>query len=342
MELTAGQAFLEQYRASRIALAPHPDADGLAGAALLYRWLTGERVVCCPAKGESIHTAQFADQLRQARPEALLVIDQGARVGALLPGVPTLTIDHHVPSGIPEGVFVTAYPDAPQLSAAEVCYRLIGEPDDWLWLAAVGHLGDYGVKEPSALLQRAKTRYTATALQETVALINAGRRSSRFDWQPALALLLTAEHPRQIARGLLPETAQLQEDRAEVNRELQRARRSRPFIAASWAVIPFASPCLVHALTAVSWVGRLKDLYVLAANFGYRPGYVHFSVRAAQPVDLPTALRDLAPEGLPGEFAHGHAAATGGVVPRESFLLLLERMGFVAEQVMDIEHIATK
>jgi hypothetical protein len=37
-----------------------------------------------------------------------MVLDQGSRSGALLPGVPTLVIDHHQPEGFPEGATVSA------------------------------------------------------------------------------------------------------------------------------------------------------------------------------------------------------------------------------------------
>lgn len=333
-----GQRFLTTYRDRRVVLAPHPDADGLSGAALLHRWLRGPVEVLCPQKGVSVHSEAFQAQLRAAQPEALVVIDQGSRAGAVLPGVPTLVIDHHVPSGIPDGIFTSSSRRLPSECAAHLCYLLIDEPEPQLWLPALGILGDYGATAPFELLQQAKAVYTSTALQETMALVNAARRSSRYDWQNAYRLLRTADDPRLIARGEYPEVAQLRADREEVNRELRRVRHARPYLADPWAVIPFSSPCLVHALLASSWVGRLRFHYVVAANYGYRPGHVHFAVRTASEADLITALRELAPEGLAGEFAHGHRAATGGSVPTSEFTLLLTRMGFTPEQVRTIEH----
>lgn len=75
------------------------------------------------------------------------------------------------------------------------------------------------------------------------------------------------------------------------------------------------------------------------ANTGYTPGYVHFSCRAprkpeAPPPDLIAFLKSLAPacEALaPGwvdrvgqDWARGHREATGGIVKKEEFDVLMQ------------------
>ena len=95
IDFEPARQFWRDYSARRVVLVPYPDADGLAGAAILWRALEGEKEIICPAKGETIEEEGFADRLAETHPEALIILDQGSRPGALLPGIPTLTIDHH-------------------------------------------------------------------------------------------------------------------------------------------------------------------------------------------------------------------------------------------------------
>jgi len=335
------QEFWHQYREQRVLLVPYPDADGLAGAAILWRALLGEKAIVCPPKGETIENPGFSEMLVAARPDALIVIDQGSRPGALLPGVPTLTIDHHFTTGVPEGVYLTSYAAVEHApSAAALCYRMLGGPEQDLWLAALGLAGDFGVKAPYDELKLAGTRYSWMDLQDTIALINAARRSSSYDWPTAFAALSESDGPRPIAHGEIPQIAQLKHDLEEVKHEVQKARKAHPYFADPWAVIPFSSPCLIHGLVATGWIHRLGAHYVVAANYGYRPGYVHFSVRSDTGVDLVIAVREIIPQGFPGGWARGRYGATGGTVTQSEFSLLLTHMGFTPQQVMEIKHAA--
>ena len=339
--LDAGLQFLQQFSEQRVALVPFPDVDGLGGAVILDRLLLGERQVFVPDKGDSIYTDAFREELRAFQPDAMIVIDQGSRAEALLPDVPTLTIDHHPPHGIPMGVYITAYPNHPNVSSAHLCYLLAGEPDAQLWLAAIGEIGDFGARASSAIVSEASHRYIQLSLLEIVALVNAARRSSRFDWMNAYRVLLAANDPLQVARHEIPGTEQLVADREEVSRELQRTRKAHPFFADPWAVIPFSSPCLIRSIIARNWVKRLHAHYVVAANFGYRPGYVYFSLLSTLPVDLVSTLRAIAPQGLPDDWGHGYPSMTDGAVTRQEFLVLLTHMGFTPEQVIEIDRAAS-
>ena len=60
---------------------------------------------------------------------------------------------------------------------------------------------------------------------------------------------------------------------------------------------------------------------MIAANDGYLPGRVNFSVRGGTG-DLRALLHSSLP-GVGGEFAHGHAAATGGSLAPDDFERLI-------------------
>jgi single-stranded-DNA-specific exonuclease len=85
----------------------------------------------------------------------------------------------------------------------------------------------------------------------------------------------------------------------------------------------------MHGPVASSWVGRLPKFIVVAANIGYTPGNVHFSVRTRRPnenlLDRLRAFREVT--GAP-ELGQGHKEATGGVLPIASFQKLLAALGF--------------
>jgi single-stranded-DNA-specific exonuclease len=60
---------------------------------------------------------------------------------------------------------------------------------------------------------------------------------------------------------------------------------------------------------------------VIAANDGYLPGRVNFSIRGGEG-DLRMLLQRALPD-VGGEFAHGHAGATGGSLSAGDFERLL-------------------
>jgi single-stranded-DNA-specific exonuclease len=338
INLAPGRDFLTKYRERSVVIVPHPHVDGLAGAAMIWRGLQGPRQIICPEKGGSVYSEDFRSQLLQTAPDALIVIDQGAREGALAPRIPTMTVDHHTPSGIPEGVYITSYPALPGASAAHLCFQLNGEVEDELWLAALGEINDHGLHAPCSLVEVAKARYSQSALLETVSLISAASSSSRYDWQTAFDVLLNSADPRVIAGHELPAVEQLVADRDEISRDLQRARRAHPFLSDPWAVIPFSSPCLIHGAVASGAVHRLHAHFVLAANFAYQPGWVFFSIRSERPADLLAELQAITPPSMPHEWTIGHHGATGGALSRPDFRLLLNHMGFTPPQALEIVH----
>jgi UV DNA damage endonuclease len=65
------------------------------------------------------------------------------------------------------------------------------------------------------------------------------------------------------------------------------------------------------SLVAQAWRGRLKNNVVIAANRGYRQGWVHFSARSATGINLVEFLRNHAHFGADENYGSGHEQATG-------------------------------
>ena len=313
----------------------HNDADGLSSGVILARALarTGrDPAIRVVGRGESAWSSEMASELRQRRPPGLVVADLGLGPGPLLDGTPTVVIDHHVPTGDAGGATViTGFGAEPVPTTSLLswwCAHGLGPADDLLWLAAIGLIGDLGDKAPFPELAEARKRYGSTALREAVSLLNAPRRAGLGDAAPSLALLMKAEGPRAVISGEHPETASLQAAREEVKEALEAARRIAPRVKPPVALIRLDSPCQIHPLVAQSWRSRLKTTIVMAANTGYRPGWVHFAVRSATGQDLVAFLRAHAPEGADANYGNGHAQATGGALRNPVWNRFVAGLGF--------------
>lgn len=53
---------------------------------------------------------------------------------------------------------------------------------------------------------------------------------------------------------------------------------------------------------------------MIAANSGYRDGWVHFAARTASGRDLIAFLAEHRPPGADGRYGNGHIQATGGAL----------------------------
>lgn len=163
----------------------HNDADGLSSGVLLARALAragreaGVRVL---GRGENPWSAGMAAELSAQSPGGLVVADLGLRAGAVKPGTPTVVIDHHVPTGeVGDATVIIGFgldPTPTTSLLAWWCASGLGPADDFLWLAAIGIIGDLGDKAPFPALAEARKRYGATALREAVSLLNAPRRAA--------------------------------------------------------------------------------------------------------------------------------------------------------------------
>jgi single-stranded-DNA-specific exonuclease len=293
------------------AVVPHTDADGLAAGALALR-----------ARGEG---ADAAILLRRGEtpfgpaaplpPGSVAVLDWGVR-RVLRPGV---LVDHHAPETEPgpDQVVLSGYGETPETTTAALVRRILPEAPGWLAaVGAVGDLGDAGFALPEC------EGAPRGAVRKLVPLVNAPRRLPGGPVRDALALLVESASPEAALRD--PRIARLEEARDEWRSELERVRRTAPAVGRNVAVVRFSSPAQVHPLVAVQWQRRLAPRPVLAANDGYLPGRVNFSIRGGSG-DLRRLLREALPE-ADGEFAHGHDRATGGSLEPALFELLLERL----------------
>ncbi|MGK6325200.1 hypothetical protein ACMGDM_19210 [Sphingomonas sp. DT-51] len=106
-----------------------------------------------------------------------------------------------------------------------------------------------------------------------------------------------------------------------------------PLVVGDVALILLDSPCQIHPLIAQQWRGRLKDKIVIAANRGYRAGWVHFAARSASGRDLIDFLAEHRPAGADGRYGNGHAQATGGALPVASWNEFDASLGMPKAQV---------
>jgi single-stranded-DNA-specific exonuclease len=342
--LAEARTFLEGLRGRHVIVAPHTDVDGLSSGALVLRALerSGARVeMRVPGKGEHAHSPAFQERLHRAQAEALVVLDMGSRPAPIVPGLPTLVVDHHQPDGFPPEAHVLSgtgvEPVAPTALLTYVLVSPFIEPASLEWLAVLGTVGDLGADAPMPFLPEALKRAGRTAVTETVALLNAARRSSHFAAGLALEVLLRAEEPADIQRGRVPGVKALTDCRIEVQSEVARCSRTPPRIVKDVALLLFSSGAQIHPLVAVRWAQRLPEHIVIAANAGYLPGRVNFALRSKQPRDLIAFLRGLELPPMQGEFAQGHPQATGGSLAPEDFLRLMGALDFRGLQPRDVE-----
>jgi single-stranded-DNA-specific exonuclease len=338
-QLAAARFFRELPRSAHVVIFCHFDADGLAAGAVFGRALPRlgiANVTVVPSlRGESAFGDAARERLAELRPDALVVTDLGVNGRGVLPGVPTLYVDHHRPDGEPTaGTIVSGYAWDPIPNSAWMAYELLApltDVTDLAWVAAVGTLSDLGDAAPWPELAAVKKRYTQKWLKEAVALVNAARRASAFDIQTPLRLLMEAEHPRAVSEDDARGAALLRAYRAEVAAALAEARRQAPVFSTSepWALLTLSSPCQIHPLIAQQWRGRLAKYAVIAANAGYLPGVVAFSARTARPdLSLPTILQAVDVGDHGGSYGHGHDQASGGHLPPAAFERLLAALGF--------------
>jgi len=123
----------------------------------------------------------MAAELATQSPGGPVVADLGLRAQAVRPGIPTVVIDHHVPTGDAGGtVVISGYELDPAPTTSLLAWWWaagLGPADDLLWLAAIGIIGDLGDKAPFPALTEARRRYGATVLRDAVSLLNAPRRA---------------------------------------------------------------------------------------------------------------------------------------------------------------------
>ena len=340
----AGEAFrswlAELDPAGSVLILGHFDADGLSAVAILKRALDRNgrlSEIRLVGKGENPWSASIRSEIANREPAGLIVADLGVRDGAIAEGLPTVIIDHHVSTGVPgDAVLIGGNGLEPEPTSALLAYwcaRALGDADDLLWLAGLGLVGDMAEAAGFPEMAEAHARYGKTALRNAVSLINAPRRAAAADAGPALALLLKGDGPKDVISGKYSETAALLAAKEEVKGELDIAKRVGPKVRDEVALIRFHSPCQIHPLVAQQWRERMKDKIVLAANTGYRPGWVHFAARTAADRDLIAFLAERRPSGADENYGSGHRQATGGALRPDDWNQFVRELGFPEEQL---------
>ena len=319
----------------------HNDADGLAATALFAKAFQADgrtvrtRIV---GRGESAWSDEMRSELAGEAAAGVIITDLGLRERGPKPGAPTLVVDHHLPQAAPAGIDVIAghgFDPIPTSSLiAYWCAGEIADAEPWLWLAAMGLVGDMADTAGFEEMVEAR-RYGVTAIRDAVSLVNAPRRSASGDASPALRLLLESDGPKAIVKGEGPDQQALRDAKAEVKVELEAARKLPPKVAGEVALIRFSSPTQIHPLIAQQWRSRLGDKVVMAANTGYRPGWVHFAIRSGVDRDLVGFLAEHRPDGAGDEYGSGHRGATGGALKTPDWNRFIRGLGFGPEQEVD-------
>ncbi len=267
------------------------DVDGLAAAVIVERALTtlgGAPHVLPAARGEHVHHPDMLRRIHALRPSCLIVVDMGSRPQPILPGTPTLIVDHHhAAAGVPPGaVVVNGYdrqPAAPSSVLAHVVCRTFPGSESGAWLAALGAVADLGSAGPFRNLlgiRSGGSRWTRAA-----ALLNAARRADPPDAAVALELLRLASSVDDVTSGILPQT-----------RVLEHRLQPRIVLAANDGYLARRTNFSVRCRAEIDLVAWLRSL-------PFTPS--------------PDA-----------EYANGHARATGGSLSTDDFTALLEVLGF--------------
>ena len=278
---------------AKLSVLCHSDADGISAGAILHRTLrrSGREVATIVTqKFENAWSESVRDRVQATSPDALVVCDLGVRAKPILDAVPTCFIDHHYFSDASsDGVVITGFQAEPCPTSGLIafwCASAVADVPDLEWIAAISLLSDSGERAPFVELTSAKSAHGLSALRKATTLLNAARRSSSGNAQPALELLLRAASPKEISGDNSPEALILREAQQEVNRAFAEAKRAAPKFSGPISILRIHTPCQVHPLIAQIWRTRLPKYIVFCANSGYRDGFVHFSGRCGKETDL--------------------------------------------------------
>ena len=288
------------------------------------------------------------------KPAYIIVLDQGSISAPALidnPDTKSLILDHHLSDVFPERAQVVSACHYPPVATTSLLTYEICKPlhpsieSSCAFLACIGTHGDLGNtlkwNPPFPDMKETFKTYTKKSINDAVSLLNAPRRTAKYDVVTAWDALLQAKDPKDLLNN-----GRLQSARAEINEEVEMNTHTPPKFTRDGriAVLKINSAAQVHPVIATRWAGYLNSKaleIVMVANYGYLEGMVNFSCRIARcarsrgsPVNIIESLKaaaDLSTDGLKermGEsFARGHKEASGGIVPTAAFeelLVLLE------------------
>ena len=338
---------------------PDKDADGLDAGVILRKTLVALGLssdlidVHLIGKNSTVHDEIERAAMQARSPSYIIVVDQGSRAAPPVvdsPETKSLIIDHHLSDEFPKDAEVISACHYPPVATSslltyEICKTL--HPDITStcgFLCAMGTHGDLGNtlkwNPPFPDMAEVFKTHTKKAINDAVALVNAPRRTSRFDVISAWQALLEAKGPKDILNNV-----RLLNARAEINEEVERQTHTPPKFSKDGkiAVLRIHSEAQVHGVIATRWAGYLNSKpleIIMVANSGYRPGYVNFSCRIARsarsrdpPVNIIASLKAAADldtgdlvERMGESFARGHKEASGGIIPAAEFEELMTLM----------------
>ncbi|KAL9593902.1 MAG: hypothetical protein Q9219_007320 [cf. Caloplaca sp. 3 TL-2023] len=345
-----------------ILIVPDKDADGLDAGVIIHRTLTALGAAATSIdvhlveKGHSVHDETERKAMQAKDPAYIIIVDQGSRPAPPIvdnPNVKSLIIDHHLSDDFPqEAKIVSACHYPPVATSAlltyEICKNL--HPDitsSCGYLCAMGTHGDLGNtlkwNPPFPDMSQVFKIHTKKAINDAVSLLNAPRRTAKFDVRSAWEALLASNSPKDVLNN-----RRLLSARAEINEEVERQTHTAPKFSKDGKIAVFRinSAAQVHPVIATRWAGHLKSPkleIVLVANTGYLPDMVNFSCRIARcarnrdpPVNIITSLKAIADldttdlvQRMGESFARGHKEASGGIIPVKEFeeLMALMKVG---------------
>jgi single-stranded-DNA-specific exonuclease len=320
----------------KVCILYHGDADGICSAAMLYITLREKgikSIAALPlARGENPFSHSTLKDILSREPNRLILVDLGSRTGSFPNEIKTLIIDHHVPQGDPDvDVFYNTYSEGNNKSASEAVYELaiiLSTDKNLVWRAIAGVIGDIGMKRVPRHLRKATKDESLSAVQDCVSLINAARRHAHFEVKEVFELVVASDTPR---RFLASATAAGFDDfRHEVYLDLKKNLKVPPIFKGRFALFLFSSPHQIHPLIATIWAGKLKQYIIIAANEGFLPEKICFSIRSRLDVNLLDIIKELRTANE--EMDYGHEKATGGVVSPAEFDSLLEKLELKREK----------
>jgi single-stranded-DNA-specific exonuclease len=289
---------------------PHSDADGLAAGALLQR----------RTRGEVLHLGSpWEEPLPSGT--ATVIADWGVR--PVDGPSEVLYVDHHADPEAVQGTVVAPEGDAGETSTSLVAWDLLGRPPEGAWLAALGAAGDLGEGAlrrggAAAVARSADSAISPGRMKRLAALVTAPSRLRGASVSAAFDLLARSSGDADALAD--PGSAPLAEMLETVKAARARAIRVAPRAGTEAALIRLDEPARVHGQVAAAWSRRLAPLVVVCANHGWREGRVSFAVRSADGRDLREwLLSRYRPPGGAGDYARGHARATGGSLVPAAF-----------------------
>ena len=366
--------FIKQCAADRekTLIVPDKDADGLSSGVILHRTLIALGLdeanidVHLIQKGSNIHNEDERKAMAAKHPSYIVVLDQGSREAPpVIDNVTTksLILDHHLSDAFPTNATVVSACHYPPVATTSLLTYEICKPlhpsitSSCAWLACIGTHGDLGNtlkwQPPFPDMTQTLKTHTKKSINEAVSLLNAPRRTAKYDVITAWTALLQSTDPKQLLNN-----GRLQAARSEINEEVEMNTHTPPKFSADGriAVLRINSKAQVHPVIATRWAGHLNSKaleIVMCANYGYLDGMVNFSCRIARcargrepAVNIIESLKraaNLSVDGLQermGEsFARGHKEASGGIVPTEAFeeLMSLLRVGEKKEKTAEEE-----